>query len=865
VGVENRVVEQLLALKMQIRERFYLCLSAGASRGNTVAAAKLSSIVLIFISFITLTGLAAAISPSGLGYVGVHTAGQKSFDETISVAISPDETILATGTEGYVAITSIETRELLVILSVEDHATALEFSPSGDFLAVGLKSDTPQSTALRIYATSDWSEFGSGFNNGKKPQDISFTDSGDKILVQGQNKDAFELSFPDLEVLGHLENLHVDEMRCSDYGTGGEIAITGGLDGVVGLWDMSDFSLTSSHEFEDEIADCVISPDSLTYSVLESNGQFQTFWMNGTLIEDSFIDFLAAKQIKWSDDGDHIFVLESHLLPSLQRVRATDWIIDEITYIGHQVRAFDITVDGQTMVTSTGTIHVGTYQSNYKAAGYGESGPDFDGDGVPDSIDADDDGDGINDIYDLSCSTNTDCSKSADPEFIRNVEFKIDSQTLIISDSITYDRYDSNALRNLTTSLLIDDNKIDVDELSWMSLAMCDNILERDVVDQWQTLLNIEGAQLTNGTLSCDSVDGISTNNFGDLSLRATLTWVTTFDLSASPLAPYNITVKGVSESPTGSSALIAPQFPVSMDFTHSMAVDSTIEMWVKEDGTITVFMDEVPASAPGVDDLVMSFILANLWLPIGSILGMIGGAALIMKQNKAISSALLRSSVDGDEEEEEEEEQEDYYETEEFEEEEFEEEEFDDEEEVWTQDSDQSPPKPKRGPPRASTRRAAKIPYQPSEDKPVKARRQRISDTKPSGSKRKVLADIASAEDEYDYGLDGVYHDSAWETEYDQFEAPKVRKVKKAEVVEEVEEPVEKSKSRRKVKRRNPKKEKKESEAPEEDAAKKTSSKKRITKPLKSEVSDAFEPSDDDEDSAMDKALGMLTGSKDD
>ena len=66
-------------------------------------------------------------------------------------------------------------------------------------------------------------------------------------------------------------------------------------------------------------------------------------------------------------------------------------------------------------------------------------------------------------------------------------------------------------------------------------------------------------------------------------------------------------------------------------------------------------------------------------------------------------------------------------------------------------------------------------------------------------------------------------------------------------------------------MKRRNPKKEKKESEAPEEDAAKKTSSKKRITKPLKSEVSDAFEPSDDDEDSAMDKALGMLTGSKDD
>ena len=828
-------------------------------------ATKMSSVILVFSSFFLLTGLAGAVTPSGLGYVGVHTAGLEYYDETLSVAISPDESVLATGTEGHVIITSLESRQVLKKLDVGDHATVVEFSPSGDYLVVGLKSDNLQSSAVKIYTTNDWNKSGNEFKNGKNPRDVSFSEDGTKILVQGQNKDAFELSIPELDIIGHLENLHTDQLQCSDYGSGGSFAITGGLDGVVGIWNMSDHSLTSYIEIENsEIVDCIISPDSSTYSILIDNGHLQTYWQNGTMVEESDIDFIEAVQIKWSADGDHMFVLETHVLPSLQRLRATDWVIDEITHIGHHVRTFDITADAQTMVTSTGTIHVGTYQSHFQPVGYGIEGADFDGDGVPDSLDEDDDGDGISDVYDKCSSTTSDCSMSADPEYIRNIEFNINSQSLVISDSVTFSRYDSNALRNLTTSLLSDDNRIDVEELSWMSLAMCDNILERDVVDQWQTLVEIEGAQLSNGTLGCDPIEGISSNNFDDNSLRATFTWITTFDLSANPLAPYNITVKGISEAPTGSSALIAPQFPVKMAFSHSMAVDVSISMWEKDDGIIAVFMDEVPATGPGVDDLVMAFIVANLWIPITSILGIIGGVALIIKQSKEISIALVRSSSEklAEEEEEDDDSYDDY---EEYEESEFEEDEYSDsdvENEVWSQESESSPPKPSRGPPRVSTRRAAKVPYQSDIDEPVRARRQRVSGKQPAGSKRKTLADAAGDEEEYDYDLDAVYHDSAWETEYDEFEEPKVRKVKKVEVKDE--EPVEENKVRRKVKRRNPKKSKKESKPKKEVVAKKVAvSKKQIIKPLEEDKSDSKEQ-DDDEDTAMDKALGMLTGSKD-
>ncbi len=130
---------------------------------------------------------------------------------------------------------------------------------------------------------------------------------------------------------------------------------------------------------------------------------------------------------------------------------------------------------------------------------------------------------------------------------------------------------------------------------------------------------------------------------------------------------------------------------------------------------------------------------------------------------------------------------------------------------------------------------------------KAVKTRRRRVSSEQPKGSKRVSLSEVTeeeeySSDDDYNYGLDGVYHDPNWETDYGQVEiTTKVRKVIKQESPEK---PV--SKGRRKVKRKN-----------------KTGSKKeKITKPKEQSPEKSHNDDDDDDDDAMDKALGMLTGS---
>ena len=342
-------------------------------------------LVALLLTSLSVIALVQAATPSGMGFVGVHTAGQESFDETLSVAISPDGFLLATGTEGYVVISRMLDRSVIETISVGDHVTALEFSPDGEYLAMGLRSDSLSGDALKVLITEDWSEYEKSFAYGKNPRDISFSDAGDKMLLQGQDGDVFELSFPEFSILGHMSGHHLDDITCTDYGYGGLIAVSGGLDGKIAFWDLSDYSLSSSLDFEDsEIVDCLFNPSSSQVAILTDDGKVRSYWLNGTLVEDSEIDFIQAKQLKWSLNGNHLYVLETNILPSLQRVRVNDWIVDEFTYIGHNVNGFDLSDDEETLVTSTGTIHAGVYQSTYFQQGFGEAGDDFDQDGVPD-------------------------------------------------------------------------------------------------------------------------------------------------------------------------------------------------------------------------------------------------------------------------------------------------------------------------------------------------------------------------------------------------------------------------------------------------------------------------------------------------
>jgi len=788
-----------------------------------------------------------ASSPSGLGYVGVFTPGQHNLDNTWSVALSPDGSVLATGTDRYLVMMNMTDRSIINKVELADTPTVLAFTPDGNYLVAGLLSASPQTVSIKVFNVATMLSVGNDFTNGMNPKSIAISTDGSRVLIQDQYKGAYELSVPNLDILGHLEGGHDATVSCVGYGKDDETLMTGGKDGKLILWDATDHSQISTIENHAEfIQDCTISPDGEIISILDDKGVMRSYDRSGNSIQNSKFDFLKAIEIEWSVDGEHLFVLESFLSPSIHKIRASDWSFIEITQMGHKVLDFTISEDEQSIIVSTGTTHLAIYQSNYIAHGQGQEGADFDEDGIPDILDIDDDGDGISDLYDIHCPEGENCALYPDEDYLRNVEINIEEGVLEVHDTISFSKYDSSALRNLTSTLLIDDRRITPEELTWMTGVMCDNIVSRDVVESWRVLLSLEGAELGEGVMSCGSVQGMSTASLEDYGARASFTWTTTFQLNGQPVAPYNITIKGMLEAPTGSSAVISAQFPVLISFSDSSAVDESDIIWQRSNSITTAFMDVIPLEEPGIGAITMAFISVNSWIPLLFMFSSTLFVGIIFKQKKEIQMKLLDPELqekEAEEEEESEEQSDEYYP--ETEGEEFEEE-F---EEVWSNESESTPPKPKRGPPRNSTRRSSKMPIPPLV-KAVKTRRRRVSSEQPKGSKRISLSEVTDEEesfsdDDYNYGLDGVYHDPDWETDYGQVEiTTKVRKVIKQESPEE---PAEKSASkvRRKVKRKN----------------KTGSKKKKIVKPKEQFPEESQNNEGDDDDDAMDKALGMLTG----
>jgi len=817
-----------------------------ANRGYNLQAGSAHRILVLIALSSLIFPTVSAISPSGLGYVGVFTPSQDSLEKTWSVALSSNESVLATGTDRHLVLMNMTDRSIISMAELVDTPTVLAFTPDGNYLVAGFLSVSVHTVSIKVFEVATMQNVGADFTNGKNPKSIAISSDGSRVLIQDQHKGAFELSLPGLDVLGHLEGGHDGAVSCVGYGKNDETLMTGGVDGKLVFWDAIDYSQIGSFEnHAGYIQDCTISSDGEIVSILDEKGILRSYDEDGNTIQNSMFDFLEAIEIEWSADGEHLFVLASPQLSSIQKIRVSDWSLTEITQMGHKSIDFAISSDERSIFVSTGTTHLAIYQSNYISPSQGQEGPDFDEDGIPDHLDIDDDGDGIPDHYDIHCPEGENCSLYPNVDYLRNVEFNIEKGVLEVHDSVSFSKYDSSALRNLTSTLLIDDQRITPEELTLMTEAMCSNIASRDVVESWRILLSLEGAELSEGAMSCGSVKGMSTTSLNDYSARASFTWTTTFQLNGQPVAPYNITIKGMLEAPTGSSAVISAQFPVLLSFSDSLAADGSDIIWQRSNSVISVLMDALPPEELGAGAKIKAFISVNSWIPLLFMFSSILFTGIIFKQKNIIKTKILSIETkegEGEEEEESEEEFDDYHP--EVEEEEFEEEV---EREVWSNESQSTPPKPNRGPPRASTRRASKVPIQ-TPAKAVKTRRRRASSEQPEGSKRvslkKVVEEEDSSDDDYDYSLDGVYHDPNWETDYGQVEATtKVRKVIKQESPEE---PVEKpaSKGRRKAKRKN----KTESKA------------ERVVKPKEQFPEDS--QNNDQDDDEMDKALGMLTGS---
>jgi len=765
-----------------------------SSTGDPKTSASAILLVLIFsLSLqIPFASSGSSLDQSGLGLSG-FLPGIDQSDDSLSVAYSLDGEYLAAGFRTGVAIYLVESGEVVKQIPTNDRVEEVKFSKDSNWLIAGMKSfQATQPSIIVISKEDNWTITDSA-TGGRDVNAIAISDDNSLVALRDTSTGITEYSNPGFGNSVKYDNVHTASVTCISYNSDASFILSGDEDGRIVKWIQGSSQIEDEWFFSSAVADCAFDPIENRFAALSSSGELRIYSNSGGLLLTEQLN--SATTIQWADDGSRFFVLQDIGAPRIISYATGSWDIVDSTSIGHAALDFSMHSSNEMLAIASDSTNVVLYSSDYIPEGFGLSGTDTDRDGIPNDIDLDDDGDGIPDVYDRGDECpNSDCSLDANLELIRQINIEIINRQLVIRDTVLYSSEISSAIRKITAEAIDGTAEtITEPEVDRVAQALCDNIRQEDVFYAWDSIVAIEGTDMSNPSFACYATSGLFGVSKYDEITRLSMTWITTFNLSHTPTLPYNISFSEIIPHIAGSAAQIAPLSPINLEVSMEGAISSEVPTWTSDSGRLELFIEAKPLAEPTATDNILSFAFANIiWIVLVIIALALAFVGIIRKRNSfdlsltdedEEPSSYQPSDDDYDEDEEWTDDSEDQDYTEETQE-------WDDSVggDAWTADSGIAPPAPRKGPP-SKRQRLGETSKQLSFQDEKPQRRRRSEGPKPAGRTRGSLADVAATQSndtdvptEWDYGWDGAYDDSQEEFGYEPLlkELPvKVRKVK--------------------------------------------------------------------------------------
>ncbi len=591
-----------------------------------------------------LMPIASAV-PTGLTYMDSTWSSYDSDDGNL-VAINSNNTILASVHDDEVVIFDVETLDKIASFPFE-RVSAMEFSPDGKLLAINKGSSVQVRESLKLIEISSMTVLDRNALADDRAVDISWSPNGQYIAAPGPDGDVEFYRTTDLSVKDTLYGVHNMDVTCIDFRYDGEYILTGDESGRYAMWNSSGYLQGVAREFGEELLDCKFSPDGQDIILLDVEGNLMSRTITGS--ENHLTQIIGAQQILFSDISTRMHIsCESASFKGLLTYDYQDFVEIKRTTFFHQIKDIAFIDDDfgrlQSLFVAAGTGQVAVYLRESIPEGFNQPGADLDGDSVPDNLDDDDDGDGIIDQWDddIGCDApnGIPCSRYPELSKIRSISIDI-GDSFTISDSITLPTEYSSHIRNLSRSAIAADQKISSREAELFASAMCANIDQNDIIEQWRESISISNGELGEASINCILVSGLEMIREGDSTTQITLSIVTTFSYSSTISLPVDISLTEQPMPTDGSIAWLAPAHPIAISYTGDGAISQNIPLWWNNgDATAGVTLEKYIESEPTLLENVVSWAIHPIaFLLYFGILSM--GALLFIRRENAIDIEL--------------------------------------------------------------------------------------------------------------------------------------------------------------------------------------------------------------------------------
>ena len=446
---------------------------------------------------------------------------------------------------------------------------------------------------------------------------LLWTDNGASLITNHPTSGLVKLNREDLstevQYSGNLSGI----IKCADISPSGSYIMGVDETGRLTIWNSNGDYIHQEFLLDSSVNDCSFDPTESMFTVSLNGDKIRKWTLSGSELRP--LDIPGINSYEWSSDGKYVYAHRTNSGHFLSTYDSSDSSEISEVVLFHQFSDFKFLESSPGIIefalfTST-TEHIVTYHSAHLKKGLGASGSDFDSDGIPNSIDEDDDGDGIEDIWDLNCNAggSFSCDLLPDENYMRSMDLYLNETVLEVKETFTLNKSDSSIIRDLARYSLDTDLKLSAEEALLFADSYCDNIHEENYSLSILDAIDIDGISLDYSSMSCSVVSGMELTQVDDERTHIRYSITSKFNMTGEIVIGSN-TVR-ISYQPTavnGSITILSEQHPISVSVSGQGYEDDSFSPWFLQEETITLSLNE--AITNDDENLVDTSMLSSWW-----------------------------------------------------------------------------------------------------------------------------------------------------------------------------------------------------------------------------------------------------------
>jgi len=537
-----------------------------------------------------------AVSGVSSGISFLETTTLSEADGSAAVTINPEQTYLASGYDDHMSVMWLNNLTVITTIDLDRPVQTLEFSPDGSMLAVAISGSETDIDTIQIFDVETMSLTGKQQTANARPIDIAWSPDGALLAVPNSNSGVDLIRVSDMVVDRSLSNEHNTDITCTSFSKNGAHILTGDESGRMVMWNVDGTPTSKKWELNHEVTSCEFDSTETRIAALTVEGSLNTMSFAGGALQNA--NFESGGGMEWSTDATHLHFVVPSPEPTVITLDASTFEVVTSTAMAHQVLDIAYTENQYGMIedlyVATDTLHLAHYGHHSLPDGYGEAGADLDGDGVPDTLDTDDDGDAIFDQWDTYCPLgNEECSRSPDPEHIRSLNVVMNETHMVITDRIKLDIVLSSSIRNMSRTSVIQDTQLSQSEADLFASSVCHNLDKPQMIDQWKDSIILSEGQLTDGTVECRVSEGMTFRAQNDFKTHIGFEYQITFNRSSTLSYPMVVTFDEQTVATDASLTHLAEMHPIHIQLSAKGADDVELSPWWTTESPLELTLEE--------------------------------------------------------------------------------------------------------------------------------------------------------------------------------------------------------------------------------------------------------------------------------